>query len=444
MALSIKYKAGAPLAAIAAITLALAVLASYSLIKLQSINDELASRFREIEEVREIEAHISRLIYPHQKYVAEFDKNAKAEADQSMAELTRSLNELNGMRVVNSEESELLGYVQDALPDIRKISGEIFSLPPGQSAHGILLLNSLSKKHLAPIGEKLGQWHAMEVNEVEELSAYSESSLKAFKLQAFLLLIALAAILAFSIWYHARTLTRPIMSITKATSELAAGNLKHRIDITSSDEIGLMAKNIQHMAHSLDKIYSDLEQEASTDPVTGLANRRLLSSVFIKETSRAKRHGETIAVVMLDIDHFKQVNDTYGHAIGDEVLKHIAGICKRMLREHDYCFRYGGEEFVLLIAANRSAELPQIVERLRKQIADTPWDKGTDRIAATASFGVSRYLNDGERLEQLLDAADSALYQAKRRGRNCIVAFGPDIPTTTAPDSVPTTTKAPA
>jgi diguanylate cyclase (GGDEF)-like protein len=169
-----------------------------------------------------------------------------------------------------------------------------------------------------------------------------------------------------------------------------------------------------------------LEEQALHDSLTGLYNRRYLDAFFERELLRAQRAGSEISVVMADLDHFKRVNDRYGHPAGDAVLKAFAQLLSRHVRGSDLCCRYGGEEFLVLLADSaRDAALLR-VEQLRGALEalEIPW--GEERLRITASFGMAMFPGDGTTRSSLIAAADQALYAAKNGGRNrvCCAAAG--------------------
>jgi diguanylate cyclase (GGDEF)-like protein/PAS domain S-box-containing protein len=163
----------------------------------------------------------------------------------------------------------------------------------------------------------------------------------------------------------------------------------------------------------------DLRLQATHDPLTGVFNRRQLEEVARKEVDRAHRHRRPLAVAMLDADHFKRVNDSYGHHAGDEVLRTIAKRCQGTLRTNDVLGRYGGEEFVVLFPETTLSDAGVVAERLRAAIADQPFDVGDRGLSVTVSLGVAA-LSDGLDLQRLLQKADAALYVAKQAGRNLV------------------------
>ncbi|GAC1333907.1 MAG: hypothetical protein NVSMB17_14910 [Candidatus Dormibacteria bacterium] len=169
------------------------------------------------------------------------------------------------------------------------------------------------------------------------------------------------------------------------------------------------------------RMFETTERESLSDPLTGLANRRFFQEILLRELRRAQRSNQPLALIIADIDHFKGVNDTYGHSVGDEVLEQVGGIMLASVRATDFVIRYGGEEFVVLMPETRNADAVAVAEKLRKTIGDTILES-TSRpgmtLKVTISAGVAAFPADGQSGEQLILRADRALYWAKEHGRN--------------------------
>jgi diguanylate cyclase (GGDEF)-like protein len=162
-----------------------------------------------------------------------------------------------------------------------------------------------------------------------------------------------------------------------------------------------------------------LERLTKTDALTGVLNRGYLLRTSRAELARARRYGTALACVMLDLDHFKQVNDEHGHLVGDRVLERVGEALLATVREHDLVGRFGGEEFVLVLPNTDLEGARDLAERCRLQLAERPIDTGNGGLTVTASFGVSAYPEiDAGGIDDLLRAADAALYRAKQSGRN--------------------------
>lgn len=161
--------------------------------------------------------------------------------------------------------------------------------------------------------------------------------------------------------------------------------------------------------------------EFSKDFLTGLLNRRALNEIFKKYVEISELTGQPISLIIADIDHFKKINDTYGHLAGDAALKHFANIIKNNLRKSDYVFRIGGEEFLILLPNTSLEEATKIAENLRQRLEESPLEYENKNIKLTASFGVAE-LKDHSNLNQLIKEADEKLYIAKKEGRNRVVS----------------------
>lgn len=181
----------------------------------------------------------------------------------------------------------------------------------------------------------------------------------------------------------------------------------------------------QALAQRLEELNLVLATQASTDALTGLPNRRALEQTLLRDLARADRSGEPLSVVLLDVDHFKRFNDTYGHLIGDQVLKHLGGLLQRTLRDGDFVARYGGEEFCVLLPKATQEGALLAARRARMAVERNRLKCEAGELSITSSFGVTTYLpgTTPRRPEELLKEADDALYAAKEHGRNCVIHF---------------------
>jgi diguanylate cyclase (GGDEF)-like protein len=196
------------------------------------------------------------------------------------------------------------------------------------------------------------------------------------------------------------------------------GRVWHHTDVTAlkqaEERIARLLDEKRILISELEEKNQRLEGLASTDLLTGLANRRHFDEVVQAEMHRSSRHGQPLSLMMLDIDHFKRVNDTFGHSIGDRVLQQVADCTRGAVRPYDCLARWGGEEFIILMPNTSLASAAILAERIRESIAAMT----TDPVGqVTASLGVAEYLPPST-LGPWLDRADQALYRAKREGRN--------------------------
>lgn len=181
-----------------------------------------------------------------------------------------------------------------------------------------------------------------------------------------------------------------------------------------------VGQRMVEMQAEMNKAKNALIYEAHHDPLTSTLNRRAILNVLEKELVRAARESTQISIGLVDIDHFKRVNDTFGHQVGDEVLCSFAGIIEENIRLYDHLGRYGGEEFLLITPHRNDQAEAGLYERLCEVVSDSQLQTKAGTIAITVSVGVAR-ATAGSTIDSILDAADKALYQAKEDGRNRVV-----------------------
>jgi two-component system cell cycle response regulator len=183
--------------------------------------------------------------------------------------------------------------------------------------------------------------------------------------------------------------------------------------------VGMVERFTSHGALALRNAWllERVQELASTDALTGVANRYTFQQALERELERAARGGEDVTLAMLDIDHFKKLNDTHGHQAGDEVLRRVAATLFEHCRTYDTVARYGGEEFALILPTTDREETRALVERLRQEIA-----RGGSKPKVTISAGMATFPTDATDAEELVAAADEALYESKRAGRNRVTA----------------------
>jgi len=170
-----------------------------------------------------------------------------------------------------------------------------------------------------------------------------------------------------------------------------------------------------------------LRRTARRDALTGLRNRLALEDLSHKEFQRARRYDSALSLIALDLDHFKRINDRFGHSAGDRVLVDVARCLEEQLRESDLVFRVGGEEFLILLPHTPRQAALDVAERLREQLKALEWEFNGERIACSASLGVAQIHHPGENWQQALNRVDQALYEAKETGRDRVVEARPPI-----------------
>lgn len=229
-------------------------------------------------------------------------------------------------------------------------------------------------------------------------------------------------------------IVRPVDRLAKGAAKVAAGNLDVGLPVISAGEVGYLTQVFNHMVvrlregrealdaanETLRRKNEELERVSVTDGLTGLYNRRRLMEVLSDETRRSQRLKHTFAALMVDVDHFKKYNDTFGHLAGDAVLTRVAAMLREATREVDFVARYGGEEFLVMLPETAMPEAQEIAERIRSRIANESFSGR--RI--TVSIGVAEFPLHGQTPEHVIAAADEALYEAKREGRDRVRRAG--------------------
>lgn len=213
----------------------------------------------------------------------------------------------------------------------------------------------------------------------------------------------------------AEYIARPIRSLSQAAEELGRGHFDiKKMTADYSDEIGELARSFYRMA-------DNLEKDVCHDALTGLYARNVFQMRLVEECSHGLRYHCPLAVLMLDVDFFKKVNDCYGHGIGDAVLRHIATTLSGQTRGGDCLARYGGEEFVLLLPETERRGALHVAEKIRSMVeAEAFGLPDGSKIPLTVSIGVALFPDDTNDYASLLELADRAMYEAKKNGRNSV------------------------
>lgn len=232
-------------------------------------------------------------------------------------------------------------------------------------------------------------------------------------------IIMIVASLSFFFTYMEirRKVLNPIYEMNEIIISFQDGNKNVKEIQANDDEIGLMIKEFFIMKNMLDEDYDEMQKVASTDPLTGILNRRAFFDISEKVSKLASRNKETLSLMILDIDHFKHVNDTYGHLIGDEIIKYLVERVEKEVRASDIFARFGGEEFIILLPNTDEMGAFTLADKIREMVEIHPYIDGKLTISFTISIGIAE-LGSEKLLRDLIRRADSALYEAKENGRN--------------------------
>ncbi len=233
-------------------------------------------------------------------------------------------------------------------------------------------------------------------------------------------------------WRMGRSIVTPLEQLTGAADRIAAGDLTLQLPVARRDELGHLTQVFNQMTGNLRSSHQEfkaasltlqkqnklLETLSITDSLTGLYNRKKLDDILSDQLARFKRNQRPFTVLMLDIDHFKELNDNYGHLAGDLVLESVARTLSNSIRNIDFAARYGGEEFVIVLPETALSAARDMAERILIQVRDASYQFNDQLIAVTLSIGVANSHVGDESADAVLARADRMLYEAKRAGRN--------------------------
>jgi len=295
------------------------------------------------------------------------------------------------------------------------------SRPPGD-AQGAELMDRFHGL-IASASDKLGAVHdeiALDVREDHD------TALKSYERALWLGGIASAASLlciALGLTIIGRITTGSVDRLVDGAGRFAEGDREHRIEVQVPPELRRVAEEFNRMIGRIHESEAALSELARRDGLTRLLNRRAFDEALIEAIARSRRLGERVALLLVDIDHFKRINDTHGHAAGDEVLRAVAETMASGVRVFDRVFRAGGEEFAILLLGGDLAAAQSTAERLRQSIASRCVRAKSGEISVTVSIGIAMVSTASDAVS-LSASADAALYRAKTEGRNRVVASG--------------------
>lgn len=312
------------------------------------------------------------------------------------------------------EEWKSYGKVQASWQKIEAAAAGIFVHDPNlNSPETAVLYREVDKAHREIIGE-FRNIHRManeEISEAErEVRGGERKTVWAVNstILAGLIIVILVGIRL------ARSILQPMRVLGTGARELTSGNLDYRLQVNREDEFGALMKTFNAMASALQKSQEDLKDLAIHDPLTGLYNHREFFLRLQDEVDRSIRYTHPVALLMLDLDKFKQINDSLGHLFGDKVLQHVATVIGEQIRKSDHASRYGGDEFAVLLPETDLPEAFEFAERLQQEVLKRPVKlEDGEPLVVTVSIGVASFPKDASDYMDLVAVADHALYRAK-------------------------------
>lgn len=264
----------------------------------------------------------------------------------------------------------------------------------------------------------------MVVAELPASSAYAD--IRQLRNATVLLLLVLLAVVGTLAYALGLLIVLPLERLSRAAKQVQDGDLEVEVPPSGRGEISQLTAVFNDMVRGLRDGRAKLERLSVTDDLTGLANRRFLTAELEREVQRSERHGRALAVLMLDVDHFKSFNDTHGHPAGDAVLQQLAILLRKSARAVDTVARYGGEEFLLILPETPANEAAKVATRICKAVAAHRFvlDAEHTEVSVTVSVGYATFPANAKSPDGLIEAADQALYTSKAAGRNRVTAAG--------------------
>jgi diguanylate cyclase (GGDEF)-like protein len=324
-------------------------------------------------------------------------------------------------------QSTIYNFI-DEEPQRGAVRGALTELSSGHGDTRSLLLSIQGKQHVAGITYLPDiKWFLVTLTHPDSAHNGRYVGIVAAVLIGSLGVALLIAALAFD-----RIVLRRIAALDAAASRITAGDYGARASVDGSDELGRLARTFDGMAERIRDHTTELERQiadrtaklerlAYADYLTGLLNRRGMIDRIEIERSRLRRQGGELGVLVIDIDDFKAINDSYGHGVGDQALVRCANLLREAMRSYDLCARWGGEEFLIIVPGiGSSAELLATAEKLRATIEENPLEGRGGSVALTISIGCCLAGPDAS-VDAMIKAADDALYHAKQQGRNRVM-----------------------
>ncbi|GAB4180836.1 MAG: hypothetical protein Kow00100_22680 [Geothermobacteraceae bacterium] len=335
-------------------------------------------------------------------------------AESVLADIDRSFDRLAGVAFIGAGEREALSGAREIWSGLR---GELHQSPPG---NGRLYKADLLLK-LEQVEARLDRIHHLALAEMNLLHAQVVDHRRTTGI--FLGAVVLMA-LALSILtglHLSRSVLAPLQSLRRGVLQLGEGDLSARVAEVGQDELADLARTFNQMAVRLEESHRELAELSACDYLTGLNNVREFYRLFHEETRRSDRYGHVFTLLLLDVDLFKEINDTFGHQTGDYVLQEVARRLKSLVRVNDHVARIGGDEFSILLPETGQEEARDLAERIRADFHERAIplpQHPDDALRMTVSIGMATYPVDAEDAGRLFARADAALYLAKDGGRN--------------------------
>lgn len=373
----------------------------------------------ELRPVTDLQKLVLQAAMPPNDYIILGARSERALFDRLASETNARFRSLLASDLfAEQEERDLVVAANAEWQTARMIGFEILAIPrpAGSAAAGARM--KVFDEHINKAAEHLNQLYDAVQREIGVQQAHAEEvrrSMTLFLLAVFAGAVVIAAAAGVVL---SRSIIRPIRALQDGVFRFGQGDNSFRVVLERNDEFGQLATTLNTMAERLE-----------FDSLTGVYNRQAFHRRLRNEIERSLRYGHQFTLLMVDLDHFKTVNDTCGHLCGDDVLRSVTVRLLKDLRNFDSLARYGGEEFTVIMPETAAVGARAVAERLRESVASQPVTTNRGSVLPiTISIGMAAFPDDARSEDDLIAAADQALYAAKEQGRNRVVQFEPGLP----------------
>lgn len=367
--------------------------------------------------IHELRLLMTRSAMPANDYLIHGNKMEREEFATISAAVDGALQQLLNTSTLQVEKKAILDQLQlkwernkqsahDILFSENPVGDKVLAQKMEDYDRDVTALSNLLEEVDSIVHRKLQEYYESAVTERDRLL-----------LNYSILIASSVCIVILASTFLVRKILLPLQILQQGAHIFGSGDLRYRISYKANDELGKLASTFNRMADELEKL-------ATRDELTGLFNKREFERLFGDELNRSTRYGQPFSLLMIDLDHFKSVNDKYGHPVGDKVLQIFSAFVTKLLRPNDLAIRFGGEELAVILPQADQTDAMTVAERIRSSVMNNiiHLDNKT-QINLTVSIGIATCPQDGTRMEMLVSAADQALYSAKHAGRNRVVLF---------------------
>jgi len=374
--------------------------------------------YAELRLVARTQVAVSKALMPPNDYLVHGDKTEIQNFALQSSEADRLFDLLEEKIHKSGHESELIRSARDEWAIGKAQALELLSVsqPVGNKRASIAM--EQMDEQFGKVLTKLDAANQIFVQEAESELHNASAVRDDVILKVWLVMLLGLTIAVVAGWLLLQSTVIPIQKLHRVVQQFGRGRLDQRVEIKSDDEVGKLASAFNDMANQVQNITETLTNESTHDPLTGALNRREFERQFQNMLQHAIRHNRPLTVAMMDLDHFKGINDNYGHQVGDEYLKVFCKVIESNLRPGDVFARYGGEEFVAVLPESDSIGARRVAERLRLLATGAGIKRNGHLVSTTISIGLSTFPADGATLAELMAASDRALYGAKAAGRD--------------------------